>query len=85
MAHSHVRYFSRINQPEDPMSNIGKAVTKARTSADLTQIEVALAAEIGQSYLSQIENGKRTPTTDVLKRLARALGVKVSDLDAELA
>jgi transcriptional regulator with XRE-family HTH domain len=67
------------------MSNIGKAVTKARTSADLTQIEVALAAEIGQSYLSQIENGKRTPTTDVLKRLARALGVKVSDLDAELA
>ena len=67
------------------MSNIGEAITKARTSADLTQIEVALAADIAQSYLSQIENGKRIPATDVLKRLARALGVKVSDLDTELA
>ena len=67
------------------MSNIAEAVSKARTKAGLTQIEVALAAEIGQSYLSQIEGGKRTPTMDTLKRLARALGVKVSDLDAELA
>jgi len=85
MTHVTVRYFSRTNQPEDHHMTIGEAITKARTSADLTQIEVALAADIGQSYLSQIENGKRTPTTEVLKRLARALGVKVSDLDAELA
>ena len=45
----------------------------------LKQIELAAAAGLKQSYLSEIEAGKKTPSLEVLQTLAAAL-----DLDAGL-
>lgn len=46
----------------------------------LTQQQLADKAEISKPYLSQLESGKRRGTTDVLKRIAEALGVSLEDL-----
>lgn len=54
----------------------------ARTRERLTQ--TALAAKIGrnQSYLSSLERGKIQPTSDDIRRIARALHVPVESLCA---
>lgn len=46
----------------------------------LSQQQLAAEAGISQSYLSQLEAGKRNGTTAVLARLARALEVDLDNL-----
>ena len=43
----------------------------------LTQVQLAEAAEIGQSFLSELESRVKTPSADTAARLARALDVPV--------
>ena len=50
-----------------------------RRHRNLSQQQLAVEAGISKAYLSQLEAGKRSGTTAVLARLARALQV---DLDA---
>jgi DNA-binding XRE family transcriptional regulator len=51
-----------------------------RKHRSLTQQELASQAGISKAYLSQLEFGKRSGTTEVLGRLAHALGVDLDDL-----
>ncbi len=52
-----------------------------REQKGLTQVHLAEKAGIGQPYLAMIESGERkNPTVEVLKRLAKALGVTVGEL-----
>jgi DNA-binding XRE family transcriptional regulator len=46
----------------------------------LTQQKLAEAAEISVPFLSQIEGGKRKPSTKVIRAIARILNVSVDDL-----
>ena len=46
----------------------------------LTQQKLADEAEISKPFLSQLENGQREASVDVLKRLAAALKVDIDDL-----
>jgi DNA-binding XRE family transcriptional regulator len=46
----------------------------------MTMTELAKAAGISQPHLSDIENGKKTGSVDVLKRIATALRVDLDDL-----
>lgn len=47
----------------------------------MTQEQLARRAKLSRSYLAAIEAGHRkNPSLDVLKRLAKALGVPVADL-----
>lgn len=46
----------------------------------MTMTELATAAGISQPHLSDIENGKKTGSVDVLKRIATALKVDLDDL-----
>jgi DNA-binding XRE family transcriptional regulator len=53
----------------------------------LTQQQVAEAAGISKSYLSQLESGQRKGSAEVLARVAKALNVSLDDLvmpDAEV-
>lgn len=51
-----------------------------RLARGLTQPSLAAKAEIEQSYLSKLENGRSRPSEDVLARLAQALEVKAEAL-----
>ena len=62
---------------------LGKNIARLRKLNKLTTTELSMRAGIKQSYLSQIENGKRTPRIDVLQRIAKELDVTVSELLGE--
>ncbi len=51
-----------------------------RDHLGLTGRQLAEAVDIQQSYISQIDTGKREGTIDVLRRIATALGVTLDDL-----
>lgn len=46
----------------------------------LTQQQLANVAGISKPYLSQIETGKRTGTTEILSAIAKALDVSLDEL-----
>jgi transcriptional regulator with XRE-family HTH domain len=52
-----------------------------REAKGLTQVQLAKRAKLTQSYLAEIETGtKKNPSLALLKRLAKALGVPVTEL-----
>jgi transcriptional regulator with XRE-family HTH domain len=63
--------------------NIGARIRDARQRQRLSQGELADRAEINRTYLSQLENGRSSPTLEVLERIARALGVETAELISE--
>jgi transcriptional regulator with XRE-family HTH domain len=46
----------------------------------LSQEQLALAAEVDRSYISEIELAKNSASIDVLERIADALGVDPKEL-----
>ncbi|MDF1704356.1 MAG: helix-turn-helix domain-containing protein [Aeromicrobium sp.] len=44
-----------------------------RLAAGMSQLELARAARVPQPNLSAYENGRRTPSADVVERIARAM------------
>jgi transcriptional regulator with XRE-family HTH domain len=63
---------------------LGHELRKAREEADLTQEQLSYAAQIDRTYISQLENNRKSPTVDVLFRLCDALGVSASGLLARV-
>ena len=59
---------------------IGKAIEKKRKTIKLTQEELAERVGISRAYMGFIEQGRNTPSLEVLEKIARVLRVKVSDL-----
>lgn len=54
--------------------NLGLAVKTLRKNKGLTQGNFCEIVGITQSYLSQVENGNKEPSIDVVKKIADALG-----------
>jgi transcriptional regulator with XRE-family HTH domain len=57
--------------------NYGRALRMVRLARRLTQKELGEVAGVGQGYVSQIENGKRTPSLEVLEVVANRLEVSL--------
>ena len=64
----------------DPGLAFGKVLRAVRKDADLTQEQLAHAADIDRTFVSLIERGERQPTVRVLFKLAAALHVPASQL-----
>ena len=48
---------------------------KEREKAGLSQLELALRADISQNMINYIETGKRTPSLDSLLKICNALNI----------
>ena len=59
---------------------LGDELRKAREAAGFTQERLAFEAELDRTYISQLENNKKSPTLDVLFRICQALGIRASEL-----
>ena len=59
---------------------IGRRIQIAREDHDLTQERVYLAIPMNRSHYQQIESGAANPTLNALLRIARVIGVPLSDL-----
>jgi transcriptional regulator with XRE-family HTH domain len=58
----------------------GQVLREQRVSRDLSQEELALAADVDRTFVSQMERGIRQPTITTLIKLAGALGIQPSTL-----
>lgn len=64
--------------------NLGEKLRDLRHSRNLTQPELAEAMGIEQSYLSKLENGKYTPSSEVFDRILEAFAIPVGDVVDDL-
>lgn len=58
----------------------GNPIRVWREYRGLTQQHLSETAGISKPYLSQIESGKRTGTTEVLSAIAKALNLTIDDI-----
>jgi transcriptional regulator with XRE-family HTH domain len=58
----------------------GQVLREQRISRDLSQEELALAADVDRTFVSQMERGIRQPTITTLIKLAGALNIQPSTL-----
>ena len=59
----------------DRIANGENAIRVLRDWRDITQLYLSFKTDIGQGYISDLENGRRKGTTAALKKIAKALNV----------
>ncbi|AUX19152.1 helix-turn-helix transcriptional regulator [Flavobacterium columnare] len=59
--------------------DIGKKIKSIREAKGMTAKEVISAVDMGASMYSRIENGVNEPSLSTLEKIAKALGVALSD------
>lgn len=64
----------------DSLKKIGRKIAAARQEKRLTQEDLAGLTEMDRSYLSEIENGRKNMSVEVLLRIAKALKLRPSEL-----
>jgi len=60
--------------------NIGQSIKKLRKDMAVSQSDLAINSGISQTYLSQIENGVKIPSHDVLTKIAFELDIPLAIL-----
>jgi XRE family transcriptional regulator, regulator of sulfur utilization len=68
--------------PRSPQPALGQAVRQLRTERGLTQEQLAHAADLHPTWISQLESGNKNPSWASVSRLAAALGLRLSQLAA---
>lgn len=63
---------------------LGAEIRRARLAAGMTQEQLAFAAGIDRSYISQLENDRRSPTLDLIFRLCDAMSISTAKIVARV-
>ena len=58
----------------------GKKLRELRVRKNMTQEDIAYKADITVYYVSKIERGYANPSLETLYKIAKALGMRLSDL-----
>ena len=59
---------------------LGKKIRRRRNELDLTQEELADKVGISRVYAGYIEQGRHTPSLEVLEKIAKTLKIRLSEL-----
>jgi len=59
---------------------ICKRIRKYRHDAELTQEDLAEKVGVSRVYIGYVEQGRNTPSLEILEKIAKALKVKLSDI-----
>jgi DNA-binding XRE family transcriptional regulator len=73
-------HFMRDHRTPSLRGPLATKLRMLRERRELTQEKLAFLAGLHRNYVSLLERGVKSPTIDVLQRLAHALGVKTSTL-----
>jgi len=58
---------------------VGQRIKELRKQLELSQEGLAYKAEVDRTYVTDIENGRRNVSMEILERLIKALGVSIAD------
>lgn len=61
----------------------GAALRRVRLAAGMSQEQLGLESGVQRNFISLIETGQNQPTISTIAKLARALGMRASELVAE--
>ncbi|MFJ3663174.1 helix-turn-helix domain-containing protein [Streptomyces sp. NPDC090119] len=64
----------------DERVRIGRRIREVRIHQGLTQQDVYLRAPLSRTYYQHVESGTKNAKLETLLRIARAIGVPVSEL-----
>lgn len=59
---------------------LGAAIMRRRRNQLISQEDFARKAGITRSYMSSIENGKRVVSVSIIEKVAKTLGITMSEL-----
>jgi transcriptional regulator with XRE-family HTH domain len=62
---------------------IGNRIKAIRKDRGITQTDLAIKAGMSRTYLADIEGNRYTPSLNILKVIADALNLKISDIIEE--
>ena len=80
MSHPREVTFKRARTPHyDDPSAVGRRLFEGRVEAGLSQRELAFPG-CSAAYISRIERGERVPSLQVLRELARRIGLSEAEL-----
>lgn len=58
---------------------VGQRIKVLRKEIGLSQEALALKAEVDRTYVTDVENGRRNVSVEILERLIKALDVSIAD------
>ena len=58
---------------------VGKRIKELRKTIGLSQEALALKADVDRTYVTDVENGRRNVSLEILERVIKALDVSVAD------
>lgn len=70
----------RTNTPSEPAATIGEQIRSRRQSKEMSQEQLAVAAETTARSIGTYERGECVPPLDVADKIAVALGCGVGEL-----
>ncbi len=62
------------------LGQLGMRIAYLRRKKNISQLELSVRSGIGKNYISDLENGRRNPTIEVLQKIANGLGVSLEKL-----
>lgn len=63
----------------DLKEKIGLRIRQLRKEQELSQEALGYKAEVDRTYVTDVENGRRNVSVEILERLIKALGVSVAE------
>lgn len=63
----------------DIKTKVGQRIKFLRKELELSQEALALKAEVDRTYVTDVENGRRNVSLEILERLIKALEVPFSE------
>lgn len=76
-----IRWKARMrSEAKHDLKAIGAAIREARRHLDVSQEDFAELADLHRTYVGQLERGEKNMSYTNLRRVARALSLKPSEL-----
>ncbi len=60
--------------------SFGKRVAELRKELGYSQEQFAFKCEVDRTYIGTIERGEKSPTLNTIAKIAKALGISISEL-----
>jgi len=64
----------------EPQPALGRAIRRLRKERDLSQEELGHLSEIHPTWISHIESGRTNPAWGTVRRIAKVLDVRLSEV-----
>ena len=68
---------NELRHTDIELSSLGKTLRKIRKKSGLSIGNLAIKAGLSKGFISEVESSHKVPRLDTLKRIGRALNIKI--------